>query len=95
MTDKDIFIKKMHAKIDEWNAQIDRLAAKSEIAGADAKAEYNNSIDKLQRKRDEIDKKIREAVTAGDNAWQDMKIGITSAVDALETSLASARSRFK
>ncbi len=33
MTDKDAYVQKLHAKLDEWNAEIDKLKAKADKAG--------------------------------------------------------------
>lgn len=95
MTDKDLFIEKMHAKIDEWNAQIDRLTAKSRVAKAEVKEDYQARISKLQHQRDEFRQKIEKAGSVSSSAWQDLKSGLKLAMEAMETSLKSARDRFK
>jgi len=33
MADKDAYVQKLHAKLDEWNAEIDKLKAKADKAG--------------------------------------------------------------
>ena len=40
MTDKDAYVQKLHAKLDEWNAEIDKLKAKADKAEADSRVEY-------------------------------------------------------
>ena len=40
MINKEAYIQKLHAKIDEWNADIDTLKAKADQVEADAKIEY-------------------------------------------------------
>jgi hypothetical protein len=36
MKNKEAYVQKMHAKIDEWNADIDRLKAKADQVEADS-----------------------------------------------------------
>ena len=51
MTDKDAYVQKLHAKLDEWNAEIDKLKAKADKAEADSRAEYHKQIEALREKR--------------------------------------------
>ena len=95
MADKDVYIQKMQAKLDEWNAEIDKLKAKAAQVQADSRVEYQKQIQNLQEKRQGAEKKLAEVRQAGESAWQDLKAGAQSAWDALEDALKSARSRFK
>jgi predicted nucleic acid-binding Zn-ribbon protein len=95
MADKEAYVQKLHARIDEWNAEIDRLKAKAEQAEADARADYNKEVENLKTKRRDAEKKIDEVREAGEGAWEDLKAGTQSAMDAMEAALKSAKSRFK
>ena len=95
MADKDAYVQKMQAKLDEWNAEIDKLKAKAAQAEADSRVEYQKQIQNLQEKRQGAEKKLAEVRQAGESAWQDLKAGAQSAWDAMEDALKSARSRFK
>jgi uncharacterized coiled-coil DUF342 family protein len=95
MVDKDADVQKMQAKLDEWNAEIDKLKAKAAQAEADSRVEYQKQIQNLQEKRQGAEKKLAEVRQAGESAWQDLKAGAQSAWDAMEDAIKSARSRFK
>ncbi len=95
MADKEAYVQKLHAKIDEWNAEIDKLKAKAEQAEADARADYNEEVKNLKSKRRQTEKKLSEVREAGEGAWEDLKAGTQSAMDAMEAALKSAKSRFK
>ena len=42
MTEKrDAYVQKLKAKMDEWNAEIDKLAAKADQADAETKIKYH------------------------------------------------------
>jgi len=95
MTDREVYIKKMKAKLDKWDADIDQLEARSKKAKADLKLKYSDEIDRLKAQREEAAGKLSELKRAGEGAWGDLKIGIESAWDTLGTAVSSALSRFK
>ena len=95
MTRKDEYVQKLHAKLDEWSAEIDKLQAKADKAGAESRIEYQNQIKNLQQRRREADKKLDELRSAGEGAWEDLKAGAELAWGAMEEAVKSARSKFK
>ena len=95
MADKDAYIQKLHAKLDEWNTEIDRLKAKVYQAEANSQDEYQKQIETLRDKRTEAEEKLKEVREAGEGAWQDLKSGVQGAWDSMEEALKSARSKFK
>ena len=86
MEDKDAYIKKLNARLDEWNA---------ERAKAESRIEFQNQIENLHQRRREAEKKVAEVREAGEGAWEDLKSGVQGAWDAMEQALKSAGSRFK
>ena len=84
----------MHAKIDEWNADIDKLKAKADQVEASSKIEYQKQIEALKSKRSEIEKKVSEISRSGEDAWQDLKAGVDPAWEAMNEAIKSATSRF-
>ena len=95
MTRKDEYVQKLHAKLDEWSAEIDKLKAKADKAEAESRIEYQNQIKNLQQRRREADKKLDELRSAGEGAWEDLKAGAELAWGAMEEAVKSARSKFK
>jgi uncharacterized coiled-coil DUF342 family protein len=95
MPDKDAYVQKLHAKLDEWNAEIDKLKAKADQAEAESRIEYQNQIEDLHRRRKAAEKKLDDLRQAGEGAWEDLKSGVESAWGAMEDALKSARNRFK
>jgi uncharacterized coiled-coil DUF342 family protein len=92
---KDLYVQKLHAKLDEWNAAIDKLKAKADRAEAESRVEYQNQIKYLQQRRREAEKKMAELQGAGKGAWKDLKAGVQLAWDAMEEAVKSARSKFE
>lgn len=95
MSTKDEFVRKMHARLDQWNAEIDALKAKSEVAEAEAHAEYHKQIETLRSKRDAARSKLGELESAGESAWEDLKAGVELAWESVSEAVRSATSRFK
>ncbi|WP_163558212.1 coiled coil domain-containing protein [Halomonas sp. NO4] len=95
MSNREVYEQKLQAKLDEWQAEIDKLKARARGAEADARIEHEKEIDDLEARRDEARQKLSELREAGDDAWEDVKAGAERAWDSLSESLKNARSRFK
>jgi uncharacterized coiled-coil DUF342 family protein len=95
MSTRDEYIRKMQAKLEEWNAEIDALTAKAGEVSADVTKEYHEQIDTLKAKQAVARQKIEELQQAGESAWVDLKSGIELAWTAMGEAIDSARSRFR
>ncbi len=95
MSQRDAYIEKLHAKIDEWNADIDKLMAKANQLEADSRMEYKRQAGILKRKREEIERKLNEIKVSGGGAWEDLKSGMDLAWESMNEAVKSALSRFK
>lgn len=95
MSSRDEYIRKMQAKLEEWNTEIDTLTAKAVDVTADVKNEYNEQIESLKTKQAAARQKIEELQQAGESAWEDLKSGIELAWTAIGEAIDSARSRFR
>lgn len=70
MTEKrDAAIQKLKAKINEWTAEIDRLAAKAEKAEAEAGIRYRHQVEDVKAKRQAAEEKLENLRDAGESAW--------------------------
>jgi len=95
MSDKrDAYVEKMKARLDGWNAEIDKLEARARQAQADAKVDYQEQIDALKEKRQKLTEQFDDLRRTGGDAWEDMKAGLENAADSMSEALHSARSRF-
>jgi ElaB/YqjD/DUF883 family membrane-anchored ribosome-binding protein len=95
MNSKDEYIKRMHVKLDELNAEIDSLTAKAGEVATDVKQDIQNQIELLKSKQTAARQKMEELQHAGGSALEDMKSGIDLAWSAIGEAIDSARSRFK
>ena len=95
MSSRDEYVRKMQAKLEEWNADIATLTAKAGEVSADLRSEYKEQIAALQAKQAAAREKIEEVQKSGEDAWKDLKLGIDLAWSAIGKSIDSATSRFK
>lgn len=95
MNSRDEYVRKMQAKLEVWNADLDRLTAKANEVSADIRSEYGEQIEALKAKQAAARQKIEEVQKTGESAWQDLKSGVELAWDAIEEAIDSAKSRFK
>lgn len=95
MSKRDVYIQKLHAKIDEWNSDIEKLAAKAQQAEADARIEYQEQIAALKRQRRDVENKLADLKQSGEGAWEDLRAGLDLAFDSMSEAVKSAMSRFK
>ena len=94
-TTRDAYVQKIKAKLDEWNAEIDRLEAQARQKEADAQTRLQEQIDQVKAKRTTTEEKLDDVRQAGGDAWEDLKSGLELATEAVGDALRSARSRFQ
>lgn len=92
---RDAYVEKLKARLDEWNADIDKLAAKAAQAEAGAKIEYQNKLDDLRAKRDDVRDKLSAMQQAGEGAWEDLKEGLINSWEILKMSFNKAKAEFE
>ncbi|GAB4357675.1 MAG: hypothetical protein Kow0060_11150 [Methylohalobius crimeensis] len=95
MNERDAYVQKMKAKLDEWNAELDKLSAQAEAAEADAKLEYQDQIDELEKLRNQARQKLGEVESASDDAWEDVRQGAEAALNEMNNAISNALKRFK
>ena len=95
MPDKDAYVQKLHAQIDEWDAEIEKLKTKVDNAKAESRLEYQKEIENLQLRRQEVGERLTKVRHALEGAWEDISAGAQNAWDAMDDALRSARSKIK
>lgn len=94
MNNRDVYVKKLKAMLDEWNALIDKHQAKANQLEAESKTEYQKQLSDMRSMRDGVDGKISTLEQAGESAWEDLKQGLDNSWDILKASFQKAKSEF-
>lgn len=94
MVKRQEYIQSLHRKIDEWNAEIDKLIARKDKVEAESKLELQKQIDSLKGKRSDMEIQLENLKNTSADAWEDVKSGVDLAWEAMNSAVKSAASRF-
>jgi hypothetical protein len=95
MANRDEYVEKLKARMDEWNAELTRWEAKAKAAQTDARIDYERRIDTLRQQRDNaFDHLKRVQATAGD-AWLELARGADEAWEKMRDAFEKARDHFQ
>lgn len=91
--EKQMYQDKVEAQLRELDREIDALRAK--MGKSLNRKQLDQQMDELERKRAIAHQELDKLKNSSQEAWQDMKAGIDSAVQDLETAYQQAASHFK
>ena len=95
MVNRELYLAKMQAQIQEWNAQLATLDASARGARHGAKTKLKQQIGILRSRLDDAVFRLELAHGASVDAWQDIKRGAEEARKNMEQALENARAHFK
>ena len=95
MSTRDDYVRKMHVLLDKWNAEIDDLENRAELAEANLRDSYREQIAHLRARQHDARTKLAGVRDASESAWEDLKTGLELARDAVGEAIESAKTRFK
>jgi hypothetical protein len=75
---------KMEAELETWGARLDKLMAKADPAGTEAKIDYRSRLDDLTAKYRTAETRLEELKAAGTRKWETFQSGIENAWSELE-----------
>ncbi len=94
MSSRDDYLDEFKVKLDEWNAEIDKLESNARQAQADAQAQYDEQLETLRVMRDDAQTKFSEMQNTTAEAWDVMLRGTEKAWEAWTNAFAEAQSKF-
>jgi len=94
MSEKAAYRQKIGASMEEWNAEIDKIEARADRAGADMQLQYFEELKKLRALQEEARGKLEELEEAGDDAWEELRNDVDNATNAIERAVNVAVTRF-
>jgi len=94
MMNRDEYVQKLKAQLDEWNAEARKWEQKAQEAQSHMKAEYEKQLAALNARRDEVLYQMKLMQSASQDAWQDMMKGADQAWKSMQEAFDRARSHF-
>lgn len=94
MSTKQSYIEKVQARLNKWDAEIEKLKAQAANASGDALFTCQEQIDELKERQAEAQTRLDNMRDSGDDAWEDLKEGVEAAWGRLDKAVRDAASRF-
>lgn len=95
MSNRQAYVEKIKAKIDEWSAEIDKIEAKARGAEADQKIKYEQQLSEMRMQREKARDKMHEISASSEDAWETLKDGMESAWGNVSKAFRDAANKFK
>ncbi|HEX9778470.1 MAG TPA: hypothetical protein VGA63_10015 [Geopsychrobacteraceae bacterium] len=86
---------KLAAQLDEWTAQVALFRAQADQATAEARVDYIEITENLQRRHDETRGKLQELQGASEKTWKEIKVGAEKIWAEVTDAFQSAATRIK
>ena len=95
MSKKDEYFAMMESQIRKWDAEVDKLKARTDMMSAEARIKYEEQLRAMRANRDAANKKLHEMRTASEAAWKNLQAGMDEAWASMKSALEKASSQFK
>ena len=95
MNNRDEYVAKMKAQLDQWNADIATWEAKAQDAQAEARAEYEKRLEALRQHREQAMYQMKLLQSAAGEAWLEMMRGTEEAWTRMREAIEKANSHFR
>ncbi len=93
MTMQEAYQEKYKAKLKEFDAEIDKVAAKMDQAEADAKIRFKEYLEGLRRQRSDFSARFENLNKASGDALKELQTGFERAWDQLSKSFGAKRDK--
>ena len=94
MSQRDVYIAKMKAQLDELSLKMDELELKSQAAKTLARDTYRAEMAKLRQQSKEAMAQLETLKAAGEDKWDSLKTDMEKLRDAVTSSFNYFKSKF-
>lgn len=94
MSNRDEYVAKLKAQLDQWNAEIAKWEAKAREAQAEMRIDAERQLEAYKRQRDEGIEHMRKMQAASGDAWRDLLHGAEDAWARMREAFERASSHF-
>ena len=95
MDNRDEYVEKLKAQLDQWNSQLAAWDAATRNATADAKIELQKQVGIVKSRADDMVYRMELLKGASADAWQEIARGADEARKTMQEAFEKARVRFK
>ena len=95
MDNRDDYVEKMKAQLDQWNNQVAAWEAATRGATAEAKMELEKQVGIMKSRADDLVFRMELLKGASADAWQEIARGADEARKTMQDAFEKARFRFK
>ena len=92
---KDEYVEKLKAQLDQWNVETKKWEEKARTAQAEIKVEYEKQLAAVSARREEAMYQLRLLQGASTEAWKDMMTGADAAWKQMRDAFGKAREHFE
>ncbi len=93
--DRDVYVKKLKAQLDEWNAQVSKLEAQMWEVSEKNKEQYRKYLTDLKEQQSQAEAELEKLRQSSESAWQEVAEGTKRAWEEYEKSLKKAWDQFR
>ena len=94
MMNRDEYVQKLKAQLDEWNAGVAKWEARAKNAQGEVTAQYEQQLVQFRGRRDEGMAQLQRLQAASAHAWSEMTKGVDDSWRAMREAFDRARSQF-
>jgi predicted nucleic acid-binding Zn-ribbon protein len=93
-SERDHYLKRMRAKLEDWDAEIGELELNSQRFKSSVIDDHQEMIDKLDQQMTKGREKMKEIIGATDDSWHTIRESTDSLMTDIRTNLDSARKTY-
>lgn len=94
MANRDEYVRKLKAQIDQWNAQAARWEGEMREAQGRLRQEYAQQLEQIRSRREEMLYQLKLLQSASAGAWEDLMRGADQAWKSMQDAFDQARGHF-
>lgn len=95
ISQKDAYVEKLEARLDQVKAQIAQLEARGREVEADAKVKIQRKVEDLRGRRESMVDTMNEIKQASGESWRALREGVEKALTSLTEGLSEAKERIE
>lgn len=93
--EKEKLVEMMKNEMQNWRTRLDELRVQARLGQAEMRQVVQPEIEKIEQELRKVEEQAKQLQSASDNALDDIKRGVDTALKAIQESFGKASSQFK